>query len=67
MQNIKITLSKELQMYFDKVKSTIKSGNDQVIQPLLEYIKTDNGIQQLAPYMSQFIAEQVMAMFVSQS
>lgn len=62
---VKHVLSKELQVYFNKVISalTSKSGNDESGQHMraaaLTSLKTDSGLHQLVPYFIQFIAEQI--------
>ena len=57
---VKHVLSKELQMYFEKVCSAIldESNNEYRIAALAS-IRSDPGLHQLVPYFVQFIAEKV--------
>jgi transcription initiation factor TFIID subunit 6 len=57
---VKNILSKELQLYFEKVINTIKTENEASINLVLESIKNDIGIQPLIPYFVQFISEEVI-------
>ncbi|CAI4039169.1 hypothetical protein SMKI_07G1410 [Saccharomyces mikatae IFO 1815] len=62
---VKHVLSKELQIYFNKVISTLtaKSQADESVQHMkqaaLTSLRTDSGLHQLVPYFIQFIAEQI--------
>ncbi|CCK70902.1 TATA-binding protein-associated factor TAF6 KNAG_0F02370 [Huiozyma naganishii CBS 8797] len=64
---VKHVLSKELQIYFNKIISalTVKDeatddGDAQHMKlAALTSLKTDNGLHQLVPYFIQFIAEQI--------
>lgn len=62
---VKHVLSKELQIYFNKVVSalTSKEQDDPTSQHMkaaaLTSLKTDSGLHQLVPYFIQFIAEQI--------
>lgn len=62
---VKHVLSKELQLYFDKVVSALLTAdltNDESIhlkQAALSSLKTDPGLHQLVPYFIQFISEQI--------
>lgn len=62
---VKHVLSKELQIYFNKVISalTSKDQSDEKAQHMkaaaLTSLKTDSGLHQLVPYFIQFIAEQI--------
>ncbi|KAL6722214.1 histone H4-like TAF Taf6, SAGA complex subunit [Lecanora helva] len=57
---VKHVLSKELQMYFEKVTSALldEPNNDYRIAALAS-IRSDPGLHQLVPYFVQFIAEKV--------
>jgi len=57
---VKHVLSKELQLYFEKVRSTLLEGTATAIDAVLEQLKIDTGIHQLVPYFVQFIPDQVM-------
>lgn len=68
---VKHVLSKELQIYFNKVISALsakETANDtsehtdqqqRLKQAALTSLKTDSGLHQLVPYFIQFIAEQI--------
>lgn len=61
---VKHVLSRELILYFDKIKSAIldPSQDDDVLRlraAALESMETDESLQQLVPYFAQFIAEKV--------
>ncbi|AAS53352.1 AFL020Wp [Eremothecium gossypii ATCC 10895] len=61
---VKHVLSKELQIYFDKVVGALTS-KDQTLNAqhmkvaALTSLKSDTGLHQLVPYFIQFIAEQI--------
>ena len=57
---VKHVLSKELQLYFEKVSSAIldEPNNDYRIAALAS-VRSDPGLHQLVPYFVQFIAEKV--------
>jgi|TARA_B110000977_G_scaffold65561_2_gene89358 transcription initiation factor TFIID subunit 6 len=56
-------LSAELQLYFDRVTSTIRGGGEGseslVLRAALESMETDNGLHQLVPYFVQFAQTEV--------
>lgn len=56
-------LSKELQLYFDRVTATVRGGGvgpeAPVLRAALESLETDNGIHQLVPYFVRFAQEEV--------
>jgi len=56
-------LSKELQLYFDRVTATVRGGGvgpeAPVLRAALESLQTDNGIHQLVPYFVRFAQEEV--------
>ena len=57
---VKHVLSKELQMYFEKICSALldESNNDYRVAALAS-IRSDPGLHQLVPYFVQFIAEKI--------
>ena len=57
---VKHVLSKELQLYFEKICSALldESNNDYRVAALAS-IRSDPGLHQLVPYFVQFIAEKV--------
>ncbi|CCE65015.1 hypothetical protein TPHA_0J01940 [Tetrapisispora phaffii CBS 4417] len=62
---VKHVLSKELQIYFNKVVSALTNPNIESEEAqymkaaALSSLKTDSGLHQLVPYFIQFIAEQI--------
>lgn len=57
---VKHVLSKEIQLYFDKVCSALlDEHNEDYRLAALASLKSDPGLHQLVPYFVQFIAEKV--------
>lgn len=61
---VKHVLSKELQIYFEKVASALTSKEEDINSQrmraaALTSLKSDTGLHQLVPYFIQFIAEQI--------
>ena len=57
---VKHVLSKELQMYFEKVSSALlDESNNEYRVAALASIRSDPGLHQLVPYFVQFTAEKV--------
>ncbi|KAJ3158730.1 hypothetical protein HDU86_002695 [Geranomyces michiganensis] len=56
---IKSTLTKELQLYFEKVTEAVVSTSEELRALAVQSIAKDPGIQPLLPYIVQFISEQV--------
>jgi transcription initiation factor TFIID subunit 6 len=57
---VKHILSKELQLYFEKVSSALlDEANDEYRLAALASVRSDPGLHQLVPYFVQFIAEKV--------
>lgn len=57
---VKHVLSKELQIYFEKVSSALlDESNNEYRVAALASIRSDPGLHQLVPYFVQFIAEKV--------
>ncbi|KAI6830879.1 DUF1546-domain-containing protein [Hortaea werneckii] len=57
---IKHVLSKELQLYFDRVAPAIMDpSNEDYRNAAFASLKTDTGIHQLVPYFVQFVADKV--------
>ena len=52
-------LSHEMQLYFEKVTAAIKSGNDAQLSTAFSSLAHDPGLQELLPYFSQFVSQQV--------
>lgn len=56
---VKHTLSKELQLYYEKITKAVKGTSEKVATAALNSLATDPGIQQLLPYFTQFISDEV--------
>ena len=57
---VKHVLSKELQLYFEKICSALlDESNNEYRLAALASIRSDPGLHQLVPYFVQFIAEKV--------
>jgi transcription initiation factor TFIID subunit 6 len=56
---VKHVLSKELQLYYEKIVEAVESGQDKLKQVALSSIRQDPGIHQLVPYFIQYIAKKV--------
>ncbi|KAJ3332296.1 hypothetical protein HDU76_000724 [Blyttiomyces sp. JEL0837] len=56
---VKHVLSKELQMYHDKITESVLSQTDELRNMAINSLSMDPGIQPLMPYFIQFIAHQV--------
>ena len=56
-------LSKELQLYFDRITAVVRGGGERGEAPLLraalESLATDSGLHQLMPYFTQFVQDEV--------
>lgn len=52
-------LPKELQLYFEKVIATVRSGDTDIVKAALQSVSTDPGIQPIVPYLSQFVMQEV--------
>ena len=57
---VKHILSKELQLYFEKICSAVlDESNDEYRVAALASLRSDPGLHQLVPYFVQFVAEKV--------
>lgn len=56
---VKHILSKELQLYYEKVTATIKAKQEEKVKAVLESIINDAGIHALVPYFAQFVSDEV--------
>eukprot|EP00158_Paraphelidium_tribonemae_P006847 Partr_v1_DN27996_c1_g1_i1_m12036 putative transcription initiation factor TFIID len=56
---IRHVLTKELQLFYEKVASALLSKSSDLRDTALESIAEDHGIQQLLPYFIQFVTEQI--------
>ena len=52
-------LTRELQIYFEKITESLEHANVQVRNLAIESVSSDPGIQGLMPYFVQFIADTV--------
>jgi len=58
-------LSKELQLYFDRITAVVRGGGGQsgaetpVLRAALASLATDSGLHQLLPYFTQFVQDEV--------
>ncbi|KAJ3022342.1 hypothetical protein HKX48_006376 [Thoreauomyces humboldtii] len=56
---VKAVLTRELQMYYEKVTEALTSGSEELRSLAVQSVTKDPGIQPLLPYLIQFVAEQV--------
>ncbi|KAJ1910804.1 histone H4-like TAF Taf6, SAGA complex subunit, partial [Tieghemiomyces parasiticus] len=56
---VKHVLSKELQLYYERVTEALLAEDDMLRSTALESLTVDPGIHQLVPYFTQFVAHQV--------
>ena len=60
---VKHVLSKELQLYYEKIVQAVLHRDHELRDSALESVREDNGIQQILPYFIQFITDQVCDWF----
>jgi transcription initiation factor TFIID subunit 6 len=56
---VKHVLTKELQMYYEKITDSVLSSSRELSNLAVESVSKDPGIQPLLPYFTQFITEKV--------
>jgi transcription initiation factor TFIID subunit 6 len=56
---VKHVLSKEMQLYFEKITSAIKGKDSVVFDSALNSLRLDPSLHQLLPYFTQFISDEV--------
>lgn len=57
---VKHVLSRELQLYFEKITELIITGaNSALVKAALRSLATDSGLHPLVPYLTQFVADEV--------
>lgn len=56
---VKHILSKEQQAYFEKVADAVRGKSEKLLHVALQSLREDAGINELLPYFTQFIADQV--------
>ncbi|XVF71815.1 hypothetical protein PTKIN_Ptkin12aG0069800 [Pterospermum kingtungense] len=57
---VKHVLSRELQLYFDKITElTVRKSDSALFKEALVSLATDSGLHQLVPYFTYFIADEV--------
>ena len=60
-QQIKHVLSKELQLYFERIVNALTNQEtDNVRETAIASLRSDPGLHQLVPYFVAFIAEKVL-------
>jgi transcription initiation factor TFIID subunit 6 len=52
-------LSKELQLYFERITELVKGCNERLKDAALQSLASDPGLHQLLPYFTQFISDEV--------
>ncbi|GAM24067.1 hypothetical protein SAMD00019534_072420, partial [Acytostelium subglobosum LB1] len=56
---VKHVLSKEIQMFYEKIVSAVKGDNQDLFEAVLVSLKQDSSLHQLLPYFTNFISLQV--------
>eukprot|EP00026_Physarum_polycephalum_P005691 Phypoly_transcript_05726.p1 GENE.Phypoly_transcript_05726~~Phypoly_transcript_05726.p1 ORF type:complete len:428 (+),score=90.24 Phypoly_transcript_05726:605-1888(+) len=56
---VKHVLSKEMQLYFEKITAAIKGKDEEIIEAALNSLRSDPSLHQLLPYFTQFISDKV--------
>ena len=56
---VKQILSKELQLYYEKIVDALMSDDEKVRAAALDSLETDPALQPLLPYLIQFVTEKV--------
>ncbi|KAK5578899.1 hypothetical protein RB653_008574 [Dictyostelium firmibasis] len=56
---VKHVLSKEIQMFYEKITNSVKSDNQKLFDAALYSLKSDSSLHQLLPYFINFISVQV--------
>ncbi|KAL6057925.1 histone H4-like TAF Taf6, SAGA complex subunit [Balamuthia mandrillaris] len=56
---VKHVLSKELQLYYEKITTAVKSNNEKLLAAAVNSLSSDPGIHQLLPYLTQFVSDEV--------
>jgi len=56
---VKHILSKELQLYYEKIVTAVLHHDPELRDAALESVAEDHGIQQILPYFVQFVTDQV--------
>jgi transcription initiation factor TFIID subunit 6 len=60
-QQVKHVLSKELQLYFEKIANALTNEEtENVRETAIASLRNDPGLHQLVPYLVAFIAEKVL-------
>eukprot|EP01095_Lingulamoeba_sp_RSL-Kostka_P014196 TRINITY_DN611_c7_g1_i1.p1 TRINITY_DN611_c7_g1~~TRINITY_DN611_c7_g1_i1.p1 ORF type:complete len:449 (+),score=126.16 TRINITY_DN611_c7_g1_i1:64-1410(+) len=58
---VKHSLSVELQLYYEKITKAINSDNNELKEAALVSLREDPGMNQLLPYFSQWISDQIVS------
>lgn len=61
---MKHVLSRELQLYFERVTSAATDQDEAMREAALASLRGDPGLHQLVPYLVQWVAESVSRAFV---
>ncbi|OZJ06346.1 hypothetical protein BZG36_00711 [Bifiguratus adelaidae] len=56
---VKHVLSKELQMYYERITDAVLSGEERLRSQAFESLRQDPGLHQLLPYFVQFISQKI--------
>jgi hypothetical protein len=56
---VKHVLSKEMQLYFEKITAALKGKDEEIIEAALNSLRSDPSLHQLLPYFTQFISDKV--------
>jgi len=60
-QQVKHVLSKELQLYFERIARSLSNEETEAVrETAIASIRNDPGLHQLVPYLVSFIAEKVL-------
>jgi len=57
---VKHVLSKELQLYYEKIIESVLKKEPEIRKAALNSLRSDAGIHQLVPYFCQFVADKVI-------
>ncbi len=57
---VKHVLSKEMQLYFEKITAAILGKEDDIVEAALNSLRSDPSLHQLLPYFVQFISDKVI-------
>lgn len=58
--NVKHVLSRELQLYYEKITNVLMGNDEALVNAALSSLKNDPVLHQLLPYLCQFISKQLI-------